>query len=92
MAEYYHKFVNLFLDPASNALSTDKKELVIGYILVLTLFADWFSMSPSDIAKDLGMTTADLWLYYLQLGCKLSKECRVGKHCGLSLFLSSLLN
>ncbi|ONK75163.1 uncharacterized protein A4U43_C03F14010 [Asparagus officinalis] len=54
----YQKFEQLFIDPASKVLSSYKKELVIGYILVLTLFADKFSSSPSDISKDLGNLSA----------------------------------
>jgi len=76
----YQKFSSLFLDPASNVLSTDKKELIIGYILVLTLFADSFCSDPSDIAKDLGMTLSELRLYFMQLGCKLSTDSRSGIH------------
>lgn len=75
----YQKFEQLFIDPASKVLSSYKKELVIGYILVLTLFADKFSSSPTDISKDLGMSVSDLRLYYTQLGCKLSNKARFGE-------------
>ncbi|XP_078172941.1 DNA binding / DNA-directed RNA polymerase [Carex rostrata] len=66
----YQKLMVLFMDSESNVLSTEKHELLIGYILVLTLFADNFKSETTDIAKDLKMTWQKLKLYYLQLGCK----------------------
>lgn len=66
----FQKLVDLFLDPASSVLSTEKKELIIGYILVLTLFADKFSTEPTDVSKDLGFSKANLTVYFKQLGCK----------------------
>lgn len=64
------------MNSESNVLSTEKQELLIGYILVLTLFADNFQSEPTDIAKDLKMDWQRLKLYYLQLGCK-AKESLV---------------
>lgn len=72
----YQKLMVLFMNSESNVLSTEKHELLIGYILVLTLFADNFQSEPTDIAKDLKMNWQRLKLYYLQLGCK-AKEALV---------------
>ncbi|KAG6493673.1 hypothetical protein ZIOFF_048666 [Zingiber officinale] len=69
----YQNFARTFLDPNSIKLTAEKKELMIGYILVLTLFVDSFQTDPTDIAKDLKMTTMSLKPYFVQLGCK-------GKH------------
>ncbi|KAJ4814499.1 DNA-directed RNA polymerase I subunit rpa49 [Rhynchospora pubera] len=66
----YQKLMGLFMNSESNVLSTEKHELLVGYILVLTLFADNFQCDTTDIAKDLKMTWPKLKLYYLQLGCK----------------------
>ncbi|KQJ87822.1 DNA-directed RNA polymerase I subunit rpa49 [Brachypodium distachyon] len=60
----------MFTEPGSSALSTEKHELLINYILVLTLYADNFTSSPADICEDLKMTREMLKPYYLQLGCK----------------------
>lgn len=64
----------MFVNPGSDMVSMEKKELLIGYILVLTLFADKFLSDPSDIARDLKMTVHSLKPYYQQLGCKLVQE------------------
>lgn len=66
----FHRFLSMFLDPASNAVSSEKTELLICYILVLTLHADNFRTKPADIQKDLGMTAASLKPFFLQLGCE----------------------
>jgi DNA-directed RNA polymerase I subunit RPA49 len=66
----YQKLMGLFMNSESNVLSTEKNELLIGYILVLTLFADNFQSETTDISKDLKMAWPMLKLYYLQLGCK----------------------
>ncbi|RWW27373.1 hypothetical protein GW17_00008198 [Ensete ventricosum] len=68
------KLLRMFLDRESNVLSTEKNELLIGHILVLTLFADCFQTDPSDIARDLKMTVQTLKPYYQQLGCKIYRE------------------
>ncbi|CAL9752923.1 unnamed protein product [Musa acuminata subsp. burmannicoides] len=70
----YQKLLRMFLDRESNVLSTEKNELLIGHILVLTLFADCFRTDPSDIARDLKMTVQTLKPYYQQLGCKIFRE------------------
>ncbi|KAJ3675257.1 hypothetical protein LUZ60_004299 [Juncus effusus] len=72
------RLTSLFVDTESKLLSTDKLELLIGYILVLTLFVDDFSTDASDVAKDLMMTTQGLKPYFMQLGCRYEKGA-VGK-------------
>ncbi|XP_062182558.1 uncharacterized protein LOC133886758 [Phragmites australis] len=66
----YRKLLLMFTEPGSSALSTEKNELLINYILVLSLFADDFRSDPSDICADLKMTRQMLKPYYDQLGCK----------------------
>ncbi|XP_074583904.1 uncharacterized protein LOC141839939 [Curcuma longa] len=66
----YRNFTRTFIDPNTGRMSTEKGELLIGYILVLTLFVDSFETDPTDIARDLKMTTISLKPYFLQLGCK----------------------
>ncbi|XP_008783442.1 DNA-directed RNA polymerase I subunit rpa49 [Phoenix dactylifera] len=70
----YQKLLRMFVNPDSDLVSMEKKELLIGYILVLTLFVDKFHSDPSDIARDLKMTVHSLKPYYLQLGCKLFQD------------------
>lgn len=58
----------------SKRLSDDKRDLLISYVLVLTLYADEFRSDVSDIAKDLRMNPISLRPHYLYLGCKLVSE------------------
>lgn len=67
------KFSSMF-DAVSKRLSTEKSNLLISYVLVLTLFADEFQTSLTDIAKDLRMSNATLRTHYETLGCKVSKR------------------
>ena len=67
------KFSTMF-DAVSKRLSTEKNNLLISYVLVLTLFADEFQTSMTDIAKDLRMSNATLRTHYETLGCKVSKK------------------
>lgn len=64
----FQKFMTMFLD--SDVLSSEKNELLICYILVLTLFADDFRTNSADIERDLAMDRTSLWPYFQQLGCK----------------------
>jgi DNA-directed RNA polymerase I subunit RPA49 len=66
----YRKLLVMFVEEGSSSLSTEKHELLINYILVLTLFADDFKSDPADIGSDLKMTRQMLKPYYDQLGCK----------------------
>eukprot|EP00268_Persea_americana_P000970 TRINITY_DN10293_c0_g1_i1.p1 TRINITY_DN10293_c0_g1~~TRINITY_DN10293_c0_g1_i1.p1 ORF type:complete len:431 (+),score=88.91 TRINITY_DN10293_c0_g1_i1:205-1497(+) len=75
----FQKFDKMFGNSDSEAVRMldEKCDLLIGYILVLTLFADGFKTSISDIASDLKMTPMNLRRYYQILGCKLSSAKRV---------------
>ncbi|XP_022736064.1 DNA-directed RNA polymerase I subunit RPA49 [Durio zibethinus] len=69
-----HRFMSMFTDPGSKILSSDKIDLLISYVLVLTLHADGFQTDPSDIAKDLRVSKVDLRRHFLNLGCKFMHE------------------
>ncbi|CAL5439477.1 unnamed protein product [Camellia sinensis] len=64
------KFSTMFANSDSKWLTDEKKDLLISYVLVLTLIADGFQTYPSDIAKDLRMTTVNVRQHYQNLGCK----------------------
>uniref|UniRef100_A0A0E0MH69 LNS2/PITP domain-containing protein n=1 Tax=Oryza punctata TaxID=4537 RepID=A0A0E0MH69_ORYPU len=68
----YRKMLLMFTEPGSSILSTEKHELLINYILVLTLYVDDFRSDPKDICEDLKMTRQMIKPYYDQLGCKSS--------------------
>lgn len=68
------KFSDMFVDSDSKRLSDEKRDLVISYILVLTLFADDFKTDPADIARDLRMSSIKLRPHFEHLGCKLVRE------------------
>ncbi|KAK2983269.1 hypothetical protein RJ640_009283, partial [Escallonia rubra] len=68
------KFSTMFLESDSKRLSTEKNDLLISYVLVLSLFADDFRSDPSDIAKDLRMSEIALRRHYEHLGCKFVSE------------------
>lgn len=70
----HQKFISMFKDPDSKRLSDEKSNLLISYILVLTLFADEFRSSSADISKDLRMSRNGLRLHYHELGCKTTRE------------------
>ncbi|KAL4179717.1 hypothetical protein AMTRI_Chr13g88690 [Amborella trichopoda] len=65
-------FLNTFFADRKEKFTKEKNDMVISYILVLTLFADGFTTDPSDICKDLKMKLPTLRKSYLELGCKLS--------------------
>jgi DNA-directed RNA polymerase I subunit RPA49 len=67
------KFSTVF-SPESKRLSAEKNYLLISYVLVLTLYADEFRTDPTDIAKDLRMSSIKLRVHYEHLGCKLSRQ------------------
>ncbi|KAK9089428.1 hypothetical protein Scep_028510 [Stephania cephalantha] len=83
----YKKFVNLFTDSSSqqnrftdfvrHKLSVEKTNLLVSYVLVLTLFADGFRTDPSDIARDLRMRTLSIREHYKNLGCKIEWQDKV---------------
>ncbi|PAN43388.1 hypothetical protein PAHAL_8G232400 [Panicum hallii] len=66
----YRNLLLTFTEPGSSAISSEKNELLINYILVLTLFADDFKSDPKDICVDLKMTRQMIKPYFDQLGCK----------------------
>ncbi|WVZ50415.1 hypothetical protein U9M48_001668 [Paspalum notatum var. saurae] len=66
----YRRLLLMFTESGGSTMSTEKKDLLINYILVLTLFADDFKSDPTDICADLKMTRQMIKPYYDQLGCK----------------------
>lgn len=68
------KFRAMFEESDKKRLSDEKRNLLISYVLVLTLFADGYRSDPSDIAKDLRMNAIELRTHYEQLGCKFVRE------------------
>ncbi|XP_076925417.1 uncharacterized protein LOC143588239 [Bidens hawaiensis] len=70
------KFHDMFANTEAkwNRLADDKRQLLISYVLVLTLFVDNFKTDFSDIAKDLRMQTGDLRTHFEYLGCKFVRE------------------
>ncbi|KAI7985080.1 DNA-directed RNA polymerase I subunit rpa49 [Camellia lanceoleosa] len=68
------KFSTMFANSESKWLTDEKKDLLISYVLVLTLIADGFQTYPSDIAKDLRMTTMNVRQHYQNLGCKFVRK------------------
>jgi len=67
------KFSTMFASE-SKRLSAEKNDLLISYVLVLTLYADEFRTDPYDIAKDLRMSPIKLRVHYEHLGCKPSRR------------------
>ena len=64
------KNFKLFSDSKESTWSREKTNLLISYILVLTLIADGFETRPSDIAADLKMIVPDIKSHYQELGYK----------------------
>ncbi|XP_004487983.1 DNA-directed RNA polymerase I subunit rpa49 [Cicer arietinum] len=65
------KFLTMFDVSESKRLPTEKINLLISYVLVLTLFIDGFQTDYKDIAKDLRMSLIPLRLLYEHLGGKI---------------------
>ncbi|XP_047963910.1 DNA-directed RNA polymerase I subunit rpa49-like [Salvia hispanica] len=68
------KFSTMFASTTDKRLPQDKQDLLISYVLVLSLFADDFRSDPSDIARDLRMNPLTLRTHYESLGCKFVRE------------------
>ncbi|KAL1533414.1 DNA-directed RNA polymerase I subunit RPA49-like [Salvia divinorum] len=68
------KFSTMFASTTEKRLPQDKLDLLISYVLVLSLFADDFRSDPSDIARDLRMNPLTLRTHYESLGCKFVRE------------------
>ncbi|KAJ0244794.1 DNA binding / DNA-directed RNA polymerase [Hirschfeldia incana] len=68
----------LFKDfDTSRRIPDDKVNLLISYVLVLTLHVDKFKTDFEDIAKDLRMSSMDLRKHFENLGCKFSVENKI---------------
>lgn len=68
------KFSNMFAGREDKNMSPEKHNLLISYVLVLTLYADEFRTDYSDIAKDLRMSSIQLRTHFEHLGCKISRQ------------------
>ncbi|CAH8359858.1 unnamed protein product [Eruca vesicaria subsp. sativa] len=69
------KCKRLFMDSdAGWRMPDDKTNLLISYVLVLTLHVDKFKTDFEDIAKDLRMSSVDLRKHFENLGCKFAVE------------------
>ena len=62
--------MKLFTDLKESTRSREKTDLLISYVLVLTLMADGFETHLSDIAVDLKMIVPDVKYHYQELGYK----------------------
>ncbi|WCJ39472.1 DNA binding DNA-directed RNA polymerase [Euphorbia peplus] len=71
-----HRFEQLF-NPQSRRLTVEKIDLLMSYVLVLTLYVDNFRTDLTDIAKDLRISHVDLRLHFQNLGCKFVRESNV---------------
>ncbi|XP_030525170.1 DNA-directed RNA polymerase I subunit rpa49-like isoform X2 [Rhodamnia argentea] len=71
------KFSTMFSTAESKWLPSEKIDLLISYVLVLTLFADDFRTDPTDIAKDLRMSSVTIRQHFEHLGCKFKREKNV---------------
>ncbi|KAI8536064.1 hypothetical protein RHMOL_Rhmol10G0226900 [Rhododendron molle] len=71
------KFSTMFGGLDREWLVDEERDLLIRYVLVLTLIADGFTTALSDIAKDLRMHKNTVREHFEQLGCKLMSENKV---------------
>lgn len=71
------KFSTIFGVSDRKRLEDEKRDLLISYVLVLTLIADGFNTVVSDIAKDLRMDLIKLRPHFEHLGCKLMVKNKV---------------
>lgn len=68
------KFATMFASSEDKRIPDEKRNLLISYVLVLSLFVDDFRSDPSDIARDLRMNPVSLRTHYEYLGCKFVRE------------------
>lgn len=61
-------------DTGGRRIPDDKVNLLISYVLVLSLHVDKFKTDFEDIAKDLRMSSMDVRRHFENLGCKFSVE------------------
>lgn len=73
----YHRFTTMFDVTESRRLPPEKMNLLISYVLVLTLFSDDFRTDYRDIVKDLRMSTLTLRPIFEHLGCKFISSQKV---------------
>ena len=67
------KLIKLFTDVNDNeprVQTTEKKNLLISYILVLGLMIDDYRADPYDLAVELRMSISELKKHYMEIGCK----------------------
>ncbi|XP_058723355.1 DNA-directed RNA polymerase I subunit rpa49-like [Vicia villosa] len=69
-----NRFSTLFEVSETRRLPPEKINLLVSYVLVLTLFTDEFHTDYKDIAKDLRMTIPPVRQLFEHLGCKFLKE------------------
>ncbi|VFR02305.1 unnamed protein product [Cuscuta campestris] len=84
----FRKFSSMFCVPESKRLPNEKVDLLISYVLVLTLYADNFRSNPSDIAKDLRTITGHLRPRLELLGCNFVRDEKRGHLATLSVPLT----
>ncbi|KAE9449890.1 hypothetical protein C3L33_18211, partial [Rhododendron williamsianum] len=65
------------LESIKRTLADEERDLLIRYVLVLTLIADGFTTALSDIAKDLRMDKYTARKHFEELGCRLASENKV---------------
>ncbi|KAM7254595.1 hypothetical protein ACFE04_003975 [Oxalis oulophora] len=73
-----HKFKSMFGD-GSKILSLEKTNLLMSYVLVLTLHADDFLTDPDDIAQDLRQSSIKVRPHFENLGCKFRRDNKILK-------------
>ncbi|PIA61319.1 hypothetical protein AQUCO_00300690v1 [Aquilegia coerulea] len=69
-----NKFLAIFAESGKFNSSVEKRNLLVSYVLVLTLIADGYRTDISDIAKDLKMMSTELRKHYVNLGCQIKRE------------------
>ncbi|VFR00163.1 unnamed protein product [Cuscuta campestris] len=84
----FQRFSSMFCVSESKRLPNEKVDLLISYVLVLTLYADNFRSDPSDIAKDLRTITGHLRPRFELLGCKFVRDEKRGHLATLSVPLT----
>ncbi|KAI8544635.1 hypothetical protein RHMOL_Rhmol08G0311900 [Rhododendron molle] len=71
------KFSTMFGNSDGKRLEDEKRDLLISYVLVLTLIADGFRTAVSDITKDLRLDSVTVRAHFEHLGCKLMIKNKV---------------
>ncbi|KAG5537932.1 hypothetical protein RHGRI_025130 [Rhododendron griersonianum] len=71
------KFSTMFGYSDKKRLEDEKRDLLISYVLVLTLIADDFRTAVPDITKDLRLDSVTVKSHFENLGCKLMIKNKV---------------